>query len=101
MNYETDKERKQLLGAGSVELTPTEIRDALSVLGYEIDNALSFNYLNTANVYTYNARSIRIRHKATKKGFANVDAPRDSNFRLLQELRLNSHGYAGGRIYEF
>jgi hypothetical protein len=99
--YETQKERQLLLNSGSVELSPNEIKTALSALGYEIDTALSFNYLNSANEFTYNARSIRIRHKGTKKGFANIEAPRDSNFKLLQELRGNSHGYANGRIYEF
>lgn len=72
----------------------------LELLGYRIDEKMSFNYRNTLNKGHYNARACRVVEADTGIGFANVNARRDKNFRKLQDLRQWADVVINGRVYE-
>lgn len=100
IQYETQQEVNSMLESGMKQLTPDQLTEQLELLGYKVDKNLSFNYLNSSNERTYQARSIYLRHKGTGLGFANVDAPRDAAFNTLQWVRLNCFVFSQGRIQE-
>lgn len=76
------------------------LKNRLNELGYEIEESSSFNYTNNLNHgKTWKARACYIVESDSKLGFANVNARRDKNFKLLQEFRQNEFEIAG-RIYE-
>lgn len=90
-----------MLADGMRELTPAQLRRELAALGYSIDPALSFSYVNRAsppNARVYRDRHVNIRHTETGLGFAHVKAPRH-NLPALQALRQWSFVFRAGRVW--
>jgi len=100
----TLQERQNLLDAGSIELTPSEIYNALLALGFKFDNSMGFNYYNTGNEVHYLAKSVYIIDIKRKISFASIDfgiGVEESDRReALQKIRRSSHGWDGTRIIE-
>ena len=101
MKYETQKEINALLSGGMEQLTVPQFDKAIHDLGYCLDTrrGFCFNYVNASNERTYCARSVSYTHIASGKGFAQVDAPRDT-LPQLQELRRNNFVVTNGHIWE-
>lgn len=85
-----------------IDVTRKDLDRALAALGYRIDDALSFNYVNNLNPGpSYPARSCYIVESDTGIGFAHYkDARRDENFRALQDFRFQPNPVIRGRVYE-
>jgi hypothetical protein len=83
-----------------MEVTKKQLVDMLARLGYEIEEASSFNYFNTLNGAPYAARACYVIESDTGLGFANINARRDARFTALQEMRRNNEFWIKGRLYE-
>ncbi len=83
-----------------IKTTKTELSIMIDKLGYKISEKDSFNYINKGNPSKiWKARACYIIEKDSGKGFANIEARRDDNFKALQLLRLEEYSIRG-RIYE-
>lgn len=99
MKDETKNELERMLAGGMEQISKRELILRAENCGYKIDFSMCFNYTNTANLYTYKARSIGWRHIASGIRFAHIDAPRDT-LPDLQKIRHNCFVYERGRIWE-
>lgn len=96
----TKKEVASLLLIGMQKISSSNLKVELEKIGYEINDDLCFNYINSANENTYKAKSISIGMLGNKGlSFANIYAPKD-NIKLLQEIRQNYFVFENGRIWE-
>ena len=84
---------------GVEEISRNELVKRAAAIGYAIDPAACFNYVNNANEITYKARAIGWKHTASGMRFAHVDAPRDT-LPALQEIRRGCLVIHNGRIWE-
>lgn len=102
MNIEdsTKKEVAQLTLIGMKKISSDILKSELTKLGYEINQKLSFNYVNSSNENTYKAKSVYIGMLGNSElSFANIYANRD-NIKHLQEIRQNYFVFENGRIWE-
>jgi hypothetical protein len=82
-------------------LTKDQYRNQVKHLGYKIRETDCFNYFNGSNERHYKARCMsNYINTANGLSFANIDNPKDNNFKLLQELRRTCFCYEGGRIWD-
>ncbi len=95
----TQQERIRMLAGGMEEWPRRRLEESLDAIGYAIQRANSFNYINTGNAITYKARSIYIVVKGTGMSFANINANRDK-LPELQEIRRSVFCFERGRIWE-
>lgn len=93
----TSKEVQNLLNAGMIICSPDDIKQLLHSIGYTIHH--DFNYINTSNDVSYNAKAVKIRDN---KGlsFSNVDSVNKANLAKLQEIRKNYFVFHKDRIWE-
>jgi len=81
-----------------IKITKKELNIILDNLGYKIAEKDSFNYINKGNPpEIWKARACYIIEKDAGKGFANIAARRDDNFRALQLLRREDYEIKGRR----
>ena len=98
-NHETEKEAARKIAGGMEKISKPELINRAAACGYKIAPDACFSYLNKANALPYKARSIGWRHIASGKGFAQIDAPRDT-LPALQDIRRNCFVTERGRIWE-
>lgn len=95
----TELERQRMIAGGMREISPRQLAEEISALGYRIDVGRSFNYANTGNAISYQARAVSIVCKETGHCFSNIDARRD-RLPELQAIRFNTFCFVHGRIWE-
>jgi len=80
------------LAAGCRQLTLDRLDYILRTLGYTLDRRLdcrgTARYLDTGD--TYPATTTGIKHIRSGLSFAHVDAPKDDNFKKLQQFRYSA-----------
>ena len=95
----TRQEEAALLAAGMEPWTAAELKTELERLNYYICPADSFNYTNRGNKRTYNAKSVNIKDKTSRKSFANIHTD-NPNLETLQKIRQKALIVKNGRIWE-
>ena len=93
MNTPTiQREITRRLAAGCQQLTLDQLEYILRTLGYTLDRRLdcrgTARYLDTDD--TYPATTTGVKHIRSGLPFAHSDAPKDANFKKLQQLRYNA-----------
>lgn len=84
------------------KMTPEEALHYIESLGYTIDKSMTFNYRNTSNEVSYDAKGLYVIQKDNRLGAFNKDARRDTNYEKLQEFRRNvTVTDKLGRVWEF
>lgn len=91
-----------LLAAGMQEITPVELDQMLTELGYKIDKDMLLDYYNTGNAEHYRARSMNYNDIKTGQSFAHVDQVRTNtdNLAKLQKIRMWNFVYVNNRIWD-
>jgi len=99
LDRSTASEYTRMISGGMVELGVDDLKKRLDSIGYEIDEDISFDYVNRGNAIHYFARSVGIRHKASGLSFAHVDCDR-THLAELQYLRMHFFVFFKGRVWE-
>ena len=93
-------ERDDMLAAGMERVTLDELCRRCSAIGYRVEihspDASHWTNLGTGNRYP--GTSYPVTHAESGLSAFHVDAPRDANYRRLQEIRSDCFVYSCGRI---
>ena len=100
MDNRLQAEVSRMLAAGAEQLSASEFHARADSFGYKVDPDTCCNGTATdvRTGETYPCRSLGFKHRETGLGFSHVDAPRDDQFRRLQDLRLRCFYVANGRL---
>lgn len=85
---------------GCMKISSSELEKMLGKIGYRISHKDSFDYTNTSNEISFNARSVCIVEGDTGLHFNNPNTRRDNNFRKLQKIRNEFFVFENDRIWE-
>jgi len=100
MENDINCEIREMMDSGMTKISSDCLIRELASLGYEIDPAMTFNYINNGNKNKYKAKSCGIRQADNKQSAFHWQARRDANFDALQKFRLNTFCVDNCRIWE-
>ena len=101
MKYDTEKEIQSLLDAGMEQITIKQFEYRVLSCGYRRDKSMDFNYTNSGNAYTYQAKSAgNYKDCNTGSSAFHYQGRRDEKFHRLQEMRRSCFVVSRGVIWE-